>query len=502
MILLSSSRWPTLTKIITTLWSALVCVWVALRPTLFAGSKEDKKLSRTAWLNGLRGWAAMFVVFSHCTIPFGASFGKGWNSKDPKFLELPIIRLFYDGGTMVTLFFIISGYALSCKPLSLIGRSDHSPIFNSLASSTFRRCIRLFTPTATIAFAAIWVRYFNLWYPYEVNPPGELNTVWSSLCWWFNAVLYSINPFSETLPNPWHTRLMKIESALWTIPVEYRGSLAVFGLLLVLSKTQVSVCTGSLVLFLFWLTWIGQWDIWLFIAGMLCCQFRLLTRKEKSPRLDDETSMTQKSQNLWRTVLFDTVGPLLALVPILYVLSQPGGWMQPPDWDGWGDAPFYPILNYLTPASWNGHNEPGRFWRCIAAVALTTLVDHTCILQSLFTAPFSQYLGEISFSMYLVHPLIIHTLSTRVYVHILTWTDSMPHNGFRDALCVGITMTIFLPILYWISDLSTRYLDQGSVDLARWLEGKFYGIRKPTRHSANVNQEVLPVAEHENITQS
>ncbi|KAK5036375.1 hypothetical protein LTS07_002102 [Exophiala sideris] len=458
----------TLTKILSCLWSVIVQVWFALRPKILSpsGDKQQQQPA-TAWLNGAR-----------C------------GSIHPRFLELPIIRLFYSGAPMVAIFFVISGYALSFKPLGLMSKNQLSPIYNSLASSLFRRGIRLFAPTATIAFIVVWVGYLNHGYPPEERS-REVNTILDALSLWFNAVICSVNPFQNEFPNTFHMPLAETEMVFWTIPVEYRGSLAVFGLLLILSRTQTQTCMGSLAVILLWLTYVGQWDIFLFTAGMACCQVSYMIRKVKSPTLGHTPAVKDTMKSRCRNILLGVLVPVLALLPILYVLSQPGGWLKPPDWPGWGDAPIYPTLDDWTPPTWKGHNDPGRFWTCISAIAFILLVDNTAIFRRFFFFAFPQYLGEISFSMYLVHPLIIKVVLTRWNDFVSPWMAGIRIWWIKECLNLTINGLVFIPVLFWVSDLLTRYVDRGSVDLARWLESRFYReSRRPGPAPANLSTQV------------
>ncbi|KIV85435.1 hypothetical protein PV11_01131 [Exophiala sideris] len=480
----------TLTKILSCLWSVIVQVWFALRPKILSPSGDKQQQQHaTAWLNGVRGVAAFFVVFSHLRPVFYLQYGDGWSSQHPRFLELPIIRLFYSGAPMVTIFFVISGYALSFKPLGLISRNQLGPTYNSLASSLFRRGIRLFAPTATIAFIVVWVGYLNHGYPPEERS-REVNTILDALSLWFNAVICSVNPFQNEFPNTFHMPLAETEMVFWTIPVEYRGSLAVFGLLLILSRTQTQTCMGSLAVILLWLTYVGQWDIFLFTAGTACCQVSYMIRKVKSPTLSDTPALEDRRKTRSRDILLGMLVPVLALFPILYVLSQPGGWLKPPDWSGWGDAPIYPTLDDWTPPSWKGHNDPGRFWTCISAIACILLVDHTAVFRRFFTFSFPQYLGEISFSMYLIHPLIIKVVLTRWNDFVSPWTAGISIWWIKECLNLTINGLVFFPVLFWVSDLLTRYVDRRSIDLSRWLESKFYRESRPGPAPANLSTQV------------
>ncbi len=83
---------------------------------------HKKAAPRLSFLDGVRGYASLTVFVSHFFEPFEPAkrFGYGFGETNNRFLQLPIVRLLYSGVPMVALFFIISGYALSYKPVLLI----------------------------------------------------------------------------------------------------------------------------------------------------------------------------------------------------------------------------------------------------------------------------------------------------------------------------------------------------------------------------------------------
>lgn len=158
---------------------------------------------------------------------------------------------------------------------------------------------------------------------------------------------------------------------------------------------------------------------------------------------------------------------------ILYILSQPE------DYLGRGDAPFYATLDAWRPVSWDDNPDAGRFWQCLAGVCLVLLVDLTPIFRRILMTRFPQYLGKISFSLYLLHAVFLKIAWPRLREGVLGWLRSVIGVWWiAEGFGVAIVAAMFLPLLFWASDVTTRYLDQGSVDFARWLEKKFYEERK------------------------
>lgn len=110
-------------------------------------SSPPPKLHLTSWLDGLRGVAALFVFIHHSSQIYLRGLRPGYGSSPEAYhiLQLPVLRIVFSGGAMVAIFFVISGYVLSTKPLLLARQGRHLELFENLASSAFRRGPRLIT---------------------------------------------------------------------------------------------------------------------------------------------------------------------------------------------------------------------------------------------------------------------------------------------------------------------------------------------------------------------
>jgi hypothetical protein len=116
-------------------------------------------LHPTASLDGLRGTAAFIVFIFHFFLAYTGAplYGYGSSSENRHWHQLPILKIMYAGDFMVVLFFIISGYVLTTKPLRLAcaGSAQSANLLKTLSSSTFRRGMRLFVPTMVGTFVSM-----------------------------------------------------------------------------------------------------------------------------------------------------------------------------------------------------------------------------------------------------------------------------------------------------------------------------------------------------------
>lgn len=131
--------------------------------------KKPKKLFPTSYLDGVRGVAAFFVLVHHYTVQYTIESATGWGwEKRPAdrhdwFFYLPIIRVVHAGRFMVVIFFVLSGYVLSYRSLQLARQGKHLQLLDSLASSVFRRWLRLHMPVAASCFLAFMLARMNLY---------------------------------------------------------------------------------------------------------------------------------------------------------------------------------------------------------------------------------------------------------------------------------------------------------------------------------------------------
>jgi hypothetical protein len=183
------------------------------------GLRRKKKLIPSSYLDALRGYAALIVVNYHL-----------WQHKEHTWLvQLPIFRVLIGGRGMVDVFFIISGYVLSYRLLMLTRNQDRR-LLDAVASATFRRYLRLFGSTGAATFIAmivVWLGWIEVTDGMEVT--GRKETFFAQVWDWWRDLAKLSNPFSH-VEGFWYLGDLNSRylNQLWTIPVEFRGSMVVF----------------------------------------------------------------------------------------------------------------------------------------------------------------------------------------------------------------------------------------------------------------------------------
>jgi len=174
---------------------------------------------------------------------------------------MPVVRTFFTGGHFaVSVFFVISGYVLSAKPLSLIHSGDTVKLGDSLASALFRRWLRLYIPVfvTTLLYLTSW-HMFGIW---TVSPNHEAN--FRDELWKFYVEFKNYSFAFRTGGEDW----LSYNFPTWSIPVEFRGSIIIFTSLLAFSRCTRNMRLFGMVGLIFYFMYIVDgWFGSLFMAG-------------------------------------------------------------------------------------------------------------------------------------------------------------------------------------------------------------------------------------------
>ncbi|KXH38096.1 acyltransferase [Colletotrichum simmondsii] len=453
-----------------------------------------RPLHPSAWLDGLRGLAAFFVVCHHwslCTMT--GEVRRGFMSDDtPLFLQIPILRLALSGLSNVCVFFVISGYALSYKPMKLIKQKKAAEFAVATASSAFRRYIRLFLPTMITSLTVAGLAYFKL---FELEPipgpavsmfrPPALDNVWDQIVGWWGHFSLLSDPIAKNIERG---RGFPYQPQLWTIPVEFDGSLVIFLAHIAFYRVRPSVRIFFLVCLLVYTIHSCYWQFFLFFSGLLLAALRFYGDDEdadyESNDYNWQTLPHLSSPSYWRREGLrgfnapislirssKTYGiskkslQLASFIGALWVLSFPEGSGSVTE------TPGFRTLSWLTPPL---YGEGDYFWIPVAAVWLVSTIDHSRFIQQLFTGRVIQYLGRISYAIYLVHNCLIWLWGYHCvqFFSAITGTPLEANLSTGWGLVVFLSTCLYLPGVVCVADFVQRYVDVNAVKFAAWFEGK------------------------------
>ncbi|KAI6374391.1 hypothetical protein MCOR25_003180 [Pyricularia grisea] len=476
-------------------------------------SCRAERLGPTAYLDGMRGVAAFAVFFCHyfytCfRIAEGFGYGENYN-----IMKLPIIRLWFQGPPMVCVFFVISGYALSLKPLKLAraaaaprsSTSSPSPteaFSRTMSSFVFRRFFRLFLPTAVSTFLILillrigayeWTRDFahNNEFMRNVQEmhPERLETTSEQLWDWGRAIyefvhVWDWKPFGGSTAYDVH---------LWTIPVEFRCSLVLFLTLVGVARLRTAVRLVVLVVLALFCYRSNRWDMLLFYSGTILAELDLIRNAHSDPATNaavalppassDLPTMSSNLPALLRSPTSKSPGfinysrprPLRRMLWLtlsilaLYFMSQPDV--------GSEETPGWVFLSSYIPEWWD---EKYRYWQTIGSILFVAAVGRLPFWQRLFNTSPIQYLGRISYAIYLMHGPVLHTIGYMIEAR--SWEAvSAASKGGEGRYIAGFVLGSFfiVPITIWAADVFWRAVDAPVVRFSKWLEGVCSdGIRK------------------------
>lgn len=401
-----------------------------------SGQDGGVGLASTAFLDGMRGFAAFVVFICHLTygsFDVGHAYGARSRSSTSvdntgdSILQLPIIRLLYSGPPMVAIFFVVSGFALSFKPIKLMHAQEHDVLMKSTSSSIFRRGIRLFLPCFASTFIVVCLAQANL---YKMTEPFSKQMrgikedhcytqpdLWNQITDYLQQIQIFVNVFDWSL----YSGSIELDRHLWTIPAEYRCSMVLFMTHLLVARMSSRSRLSTVAALIVWgISW-NRWDMWPFWAGMAIAELDLIQTKSfpaPGTSMLTYTGLVQGKAEFCpetRHSRFERLATTLywiVFVVSLYLLSFPDA--------GGHSTPGYMTLNSWIPASFD---QKHRFWPTVGA---SLVVWTTCNLGLLRDRVFCwkpiQYLGRISFPLYVMHGPIIHTLGYMVRTCLPTAT--------------------------------------------------------------------------------
>lgn len=376
-------------------------------------------------LEGIRGAAAFIVVLHHFTLGFYPAYysmnlaeGHMDNGQVEKMVGTSPLNFFVNGSMAVSIFFVLSGIVLSYR----FFQTKNVEILRGLA---IKRYPRLMLPVlfATLLFYA--VKFFGGVYS------SEAGIITKSLWWLSTNGNFNMNFFVMLQTTVWDVFFKSNNvylTVLWTLGTEMYGSFLVFAILALFGQTRLRWVIYSLIFMYF----IGMMQAYYlaFLIGIILSDL-----------------MVNKPQ------IFKQFSNFFILIPSLiigfYLASYPAsGFVKIEE----------TIYHYITFDNF-GLRE---LYHTLGATLLIFSVLCSSFLQKAFTNRASLFLGKISFSMYLLHPIVIASFSSYLIIRFKNW------EYYNNAVLLIFILTLILTFI--ISYLMTIFIDKKSIKLSH----KFY----------------------------
>jgi peptidoglycan/LPS O-acetylase OafA/YrhL len=378
--------------------------------------------NRIVYLDGIRGIAALMVFFYHYLLAFYPALFvfKPEFVHSPSNFEISIgktpINILYSGGFAVCIFFVLSGYVLSHK--YFISRS-----YEYLASSAIKRYFRLGIPIFASVMISFSILSFNGYTNYQLGSQYTKSTFWFTEQW-------NIQPnFWEALKEGTYSALfegktMNYNSLLWTMNVEFVGSLLVFALLALAGNLRMRFIVYLILILLFQGGFLSA-----FILGVALCDYS-----------------TSKNRRILNTPVL-----IICSLVVLYFGS----------YQYLGGEGLWKPLDFLS-------NTGKAIPFIIGAGLLLFIVTHSPKMQHFLSHKWFGFLGKISFSLYLLHLIILGSLSCFLFRFFY---DEFTLTYFSSFV---LTLLIVLPVTLYLSYLMYKFVDSVAIKVSAAVYNKLF----------------------------
>ena len=449
------------------------------------GADDELRQARpsTSSLDGLRGLAACSVMNYHILYAYQSFvfYGYGLSSEvarscaRPEDLatlshwwhQLPIIRLIYSGTWPISVFFVISGFVLSYSILLEADPTSETPATISAGKvglRLLRRPVRLYLPPIIATMCTMIVIQLGA---YEYGHHLALDTSWipviqevhhqrmesfgAQMLDWLHQIWKMCRVFW------WGDFFNPYDVHLWTIPAEFRCSLAVFLILPVYANMRQAIRRVLMGVVIVYVYQLDRWDVALFFVGLLVADTSSTSHSRtcgKHPASEEYA----KCQHM-AIMAFETA----CLLASLYIMSAPDLCIS--------NTPGFRLLAHLIPSS---DPAPFRFLPNLGGTLLVIIITHAHIardngiISTFLNSRLLQYSGNVSYSLYIVHGPLIHTVGYALFPFF--WTMTGTEDTWRYVVgFVAAYMTLVM-IIVWVADLFWRLVDRPSTRVAGKLQ--------------------------------
>ena len=379
----------------------------------------ENSVQKVPYLEGLRGVAALLVVLQHFMLSFYPAAYTGDTSqvhilKWELWYYASPLNFLTNGNFCVALFFVLSGYVLTRKYF-------HTNDIRMLVSAAHQRFFRLYIPVAcTICLSFILVR-FSLLYHVEA-------AVISHSEWWLKTLWPDTHSFLSFAKALLYRVMFQGDNAydvsLWTMSIEFFGSMLVFAFLAITHESKFRKISAVFVLLVLYAAKLFYYPAFLFGIGMNYL----------------ERFVARVSFSISRS--FISLGLFLSGL----LLGS------------------FPSMGYTHDSFWQFVHVPQIIFASVTihVIGATLLVASVLLSQTVQRVLASRvcvFLGFISFSLYLLHPLVIGSYSSALLLRL------QPLIGYNHAGIVVLISSMLLCIV--LSYIMAKYIDTLSVRLAK-----------------------------------
>ncbi len=382
--------------------------------------------SKVAYLDGIRGAAAFGVYLHHfCLIFFTAFFTFDVKASlvgglDNRYGH-SVFSFLTNGHFFVCIFFVLSGYVLSRKYF-------HDNKLETLISAAQRRYIRLFVPVGIALILSYVLLKCGLYGNKKVADMTNSQ-------WWFGGMWNGVTYPTRALFESFFFNTMlngdgRLDTTLWTLSVELMGSYFVFAFLMFTHNTRNRGFSLAMVMLACYAT--SHFHTLDFLLGIAL-------------------NYSEKSIDYKKMPFVRRIGVVVMLVVACVLGSMPTTFLF--------EGTLFERLTFI----FGEHNR--QFAHPIGGFLLVYAFTLSPGLQKIGSLGIFRFLGRISFSLYVLHPLVFGTATCWIFTHV--------RSGPAYLQAVTITFIGTTVVLIGISYLYTKYIDDFGIALASKYYNRF-----------------------------
>lgn len=382
---------------------------------------------KITYLDGLRGIAAVNVMLMHFFIVlapamiYGNQTPSHLGNLELVFSSTPL-GLIGAGNFSVCIFFVLSGYVLTQKYFRIGDK-------NLIISSAVRRYFRLLIPVFAVVILSFLLSSAGLFHYYAKTIMVTASS--NPANYWTNYWTFTPNIVNAIKQAMWESFFvggdLDYNPVLWTMTIEFYGSMLVFAMALLFGQRR------------------NRWTFYLAAAVAFFNSYYLafIIGMALADMFTNKTPAFKTSNKIILSIIL-FVGLFIGSYPVSTVTSDS----------------LYSFLN-------NGFFQtPKMIYHITGAGMIMYVLSNSQWLQKAFSSPVPVFLGKISYSLYLVHFLVISSFTCALFLSLY---PVLPYGVAVLTSCV-VSLLLIFPLSY----VFYKYVDTEGVELSKNVYNRFF----------------------------
>lgn len=378
------------------------------------------------YLDGLRGIAAVNVMIMHFFIVFlpamiySDRMPSHLGNFEQIFSNTPL-GLIGAGNFSVCIFFILSGYVLTQKYFKTKDR-------NIIISGAVRRYIRLFVPVLAAILLSFLLASAGVFHYYIETVAISGNNNYAGY-WIFTPDI--IEAIKQAVWGTFFAGEDTYNPVLWTMTIEFYGSILVFAMTFLFGQQR------------------ARWTFYLAAAIFFFNSYYLafIIGLGLADTFNSKTSIFKTGNKIVLSII---------LISGLFIGSYPVGTVT--------NDSLYGFLN-------NGFFQtPKLTYHILGAGMIMYVLLNSRWLQNIFSSSLLILLGKISYSLYLIHFLVISSFTCALFLFLY---PILPYVAAASISCI-VSVLLIIPLSY----LFYRYIDTAGVQLSKMFYNQLVNLAR------------------------